>query len=301
MFVRVCSVLCYTPVKDKRSIAARKRQRHPRRDGASGLDDSDCPGLARVRLERAITLELLAKDLYRIRGSFGSKIYVITEGGLTLVDGGFPMDLPVIHLGLRALKATPRDIDLVIATHYHGDHTGTVAGLSRRYGTRAAMHREDGAYASGQLAQETTEVPLATLLFYTVLWPLFRYRHFRPDRYLEEGEVIDLLGGLEVLHTPGHSPGSVCLFGAERGLLFSGDLVRNERGVLEGPPPHYTPDEPAACRSLERVSELEFEMLLPGHGEVILSGAVNRYRKLLSEGKIWPMGLGPGSGAGSKQ
>ncbi len=249
--------------------------------------------MARVRLERAITLEPLAKDLYRIRGSFGSNIYVITEGGLTLVDGGFPMDLPVIHLGLRTLKASPRDIDLVIATHYHGDHTGTVAGLRRRYGARAAMHGEDGAYASGRLPQETTEVPFVTLLFYTAFWPLFRYRHFQPDSYLEEGEVIDLLGGLEVLHTPGHSPGSVCLFGAARGLLFSGDLVRNERGVLEGPPPHYTPDEPAACRSLERVSELEFETLLPGHGEVILSGAGNRYRDYLRSGLIWPLSISP--------
>jgi glyoxylase-like metal-dependent hydrolase (beta-lactamase superfamily II) len=243
-----------------------------------------------VKDKRSIAaLEPLAKDLYRIRGSFGSNIYVITESGLTLVDGGFPMDLPAIHLGLRALKASPRDIDLVIATHYHGDHTGTVAGLRQRYGVQAAMHREDGDYASGQLPQETTEVPFVTLLFYTVLWPLFRYRHFQPDRYLEKGEVIDLLGGLEVLHTPGHSPGSVCLFGAERGLLFSGDLLRNERGVLEGPPPHYTPDEPAACLSLERLSSLEFEMLLPGHGKVILSGAVDRYRRLLGEGKIWPL------------
>jgi glyoxylase-like metal-dependent hydrolase (beta-lactamase superfamily II) len=232
----------------------------------------------------------LSEDLYRIRGSFGSNIYLITENGLTLVDGGFPMDLPVIHLGLRALGASPRDIDLVIATHYHGDHIGTVSGLRRRYGTRAAIHQEDGAYACGQRPQDTTDVAFVKLLFYTVLWPLFRYRHFRPDLFLEEGEVIDLLGGLEVLHTPGHSPGSVCLYGRERGLLFSGDLVRNERGVLEGPPPHFTPDESAARRSLERLSALDFDMLLPGHGEVIMAGAGDCYRTCLRAGSIWPWG-----------
>jgi len=218
-------------------------------------------------------LARISEDLYRIRGSFGSNIYLITEGGLTLVDGGFPMDLPVIHLGLRELGAAPGDIDLVIATHYHGDHTGTVAGLRRRYGVRAAIHREDGAFASGERPQETTEVAFAKLLFYTALWPLFRYRHFQPDRLLEEGEVIDLLGGLEVMHTPGHSPGSICLYGGRRGILFSGDLLRNERGVLAGPPPHFTPDEHAARRSLERLSDLDFDILLPGHGAVILEGA----------------------------
>ena len=279
-------------MNNNRLIAARKRQSRPRRDGVQRLHISECEGLARVRPDRTSILVKLSKDLYRIRGAFGSNIYLITDNGLTLIDGGFPLDLPAIHLGLRPLGAKPSDIDLVIATHYHGDHTGTVAGLQRRYGVHAAIHREDGAYASRQRPQETTEVALVKLLFYTALWPLFRYRHFQPDRLLEEGDVVELLGGLEVLHTPGHSPGSVCLFGGKRGILFSGDLVRNEKGVLEGPPPHFTPDEPAACRSLQRVSALDFDMLLPGHGEVISKGAGELYRTFLGEGKIWPLVLG---------
>ncbi|MBN2027585.1 MAG: MBL fold metallo-hydrolase [Actinobacteria bacterium] len=235
-------------------------------------------------------LEEISRSLYRIRGSFGSNIYAVTTDGLALVDCGFPMDLPTVCLGLRGLGATPRDIDLVIATHYHGDHTGTAAGLRRRHGIQVAMHKDDAPYASGDTHQETTEVAFLTLLFYTALWPFFRYRHFQPDRYLEEGEEIDLLGGLRVLHTPGHSRGSICLYGEQRGILFSGDLVRNESGILEGPPPHYTPDQPSACRSLLRVSQLDFDILLPGHGKVILSGAGGRFRNLLEEGKIWPLG-----------
>lgn len=235
-------------------------------------------------------LDRLADDLYRIRGSFGSNIYVITSDGLTLVDCGFPMDLAVIYLGLKLLGAAPRDIDLVIATHYHGDHTGTAAGLKRRHGLHVAMHEKDAPYAAGDTLQDTTEVAFLTLLFYTALWPLFRYRHFQPDRYLEEGEVIDLLGGLRVLHTPGHSRGSICLYAERRGALFSGDLIRNERGVVEGPPPHYTPDRAAACRSLLRVSQLDFDVLLPGHGKVILSGAGERFRSHMEQGTIWPLG-----------
>jgi len=235
-------------------------------------------------------LEEISRDLYRIRGAFGSNIYLITENGLTLVDCGFPMDLPAINLGLRALGAKPCDVGLVIATHYHGDHTGTAAGLRRRYDIHVAMHEDDAPYASGATPQETTEVAFLTLLFYTALWPFFRYRHFQPNRFLEEGDVIDLLGGLKVLHTPGHSKGSICLYGEQRGILFSGDLVRNESGILEGPPPHYTPDQTAACRSLLRVSHLDFDVLLPGHGRVILSGAGERFRAHMEDGKIWPMG-----------
>ena len=230
----------------------------------------------------------LAQDLYRVGGTFGSNVYVITGGALTLVDGGFPVDLPAILLALRQLGAAPRDIDLVIATHYHGDHTGTIAGLRRRYGARAAMHAEDGAYADGSRPLETVLLSPDKLLFYRSLWPLFRYRHFTPDRLLVPGERLDLLGGLEVVHTPGHSPGSVCLYGAARGLLFSGDLLRNEGGVLEGPPPSFTPDEDAARDSLRRLSGLDFDMLLPGHGDVIPARAGERLRSRLERGLIWP-------------
>ncbi len=234
-------------------------------------------------------LTRLAEGVYRVRGSFGSNIYVLADEGLALVDGGFPMDLPVLVLGLKTLGARLRDVDLAVATHYHGDHTGTMARLQAE-GAEVAMHPEDALYASGELPQETCEVGLHKLLFYTALWPLFRYRHFRPDRLLWEGDRLGLLGGMEVLHVPGHSPGSVCLYAEKRGILFSGDLVRNEGGVLEGPPPHFTPDREAACVSLRKVSELDFDMLLPGHGESILKGAGDRFRSRVHGGRIWPLG-----------
>lgn len=233
-------------------------------------------------------LDRLADGLYRVRGTFGSNVYLLTDGGLAMVDGGFPMDLPAVLLGLRLLGAGPSDVDLVLATHYHGDHTGTMARLQGE-GAEVAMHPEDAPYASGDRPQETCDVALHKLLFYTALWPLFRYRHFRPDRHMREGDRVDILGGMTVLHTPGHSPGSLCLYSEGRGILFSGDLIRNEKGVLEGPPPHFTPDRGSARVSLSRVRELDFEMLLPGHGEVIARGAGERYRSLAREGRIWPL------------
>lgn len=234
-------------------------------------------------------LESLDRDLFKIRRSFGSNIYLIAGKGLTLVDAGFSIDLPAILLGLRTLGAGPRDLDFIVATHYHGDHVGPIAGLRKRYGVRAAMHEEDGRYASGNVPQHTCEAETLQLIFYTALWPFFRYRHFEVDRLLEEGEVIDLLGGLEVIHAPGHSAGGICLYNRKNGILFSGDLIRNENGVLEGPPEHFTPDPAAASFSLQKVASLDFETLLPGHGEVILEGAGDRFRALLEEGKIWPL------------
>ena len=108
------------------------------------------------------------------------------------------------------------------------------------------------------------------------------------DWLLREEDVIDLLGGFVVIHTPGHSKGSICLYNEKNGILISGDLIRNENGVLEGPPDYFTTDSTAAALSLEKIACLDFEILLPGHGEIILKKAGDIFRSRLEEGKIWP-------------
>lgn len=234
-------------------------------------------------------LETLDRDLYRIKYTFGSNIYLVAGSELTMIDAGFPIDLVAMHLGLRSLGARPSDLGLVIATHYHGDHVGTLSGLRRRHGVRVAMHELDSHYACGEVAQETCDAATLTLLFYTSLWPLFRYRHFEVDRILRGGEEVDLLGGLEVIHTPGHSVGSICLYDEKNGYLFSGDLIRNEKGVLEGPPEHFTTDPETTALSLREIASLDFGTLLPGHGQVIMKGAGERFRDQLEKGCIWPL------------
>jgi glyoxylase-like metal-dependent hydrolase (beta-lactamase superfamily II) len=232
----------------------------------------------------------LVDGVYQVAGARGSNVYLVTSPFMCLVDAGFPIDLPPIRKAMLELGARPRDLEMVVATHYHGDHVGTVARLKRENGLRAAIHREDAAYATGETPYERFRYRPSRFLFYYSLYPLFRYRNFEPDLLLEEGMVLPLLGGLEVLHTPGHSRGSVCLYAKGRGLLFTGDLVRNEKGVLEGPPPSFTPDPEKAAASLRRLAGLDFEILLPGHGEPITSGAGGLFRRHLEGGKLWPAG-----------
>jgi glyoxylase-like metal-dependent hydrolase (beta-lactamase superfamily II) len=109
------------------------------------------------------------------------------------------------------------------------------------------------------------------------------------DQSLKEGEGLDQLGGLEIIHTPGHTVGSICLYNNEKKILFSGDLIRNENGVMEGPPPQFTPDPGTAACSLEKIADLDFDTLLPGHGDPILSGAGERFTALYETREIWPL------------
>ena len=76
------------------------------------------------------------------------------------------------------------------------------------------------------------------------------------------------------------------LFQPESRLLFSGDTIRNESRVLDGPPPQFTPDLDGAFEHIEdRVMTLDFDTLLPGHGDAILTGARDAVGRMLDERK----------------
>jgi glyoxylase-like metal-dependent hydrolase (beta-lactamase superfamily II) len=148
---------------------------------------------------------------------------------------------------------SPEEIDLIILTHCHPDHfEGLEAFLNKR--VKIGMNREEEGYllGSGKLLFEMMGQPL----------PLFRI-----DFYLKEGE---LHLGKEVLHsyqTPGHSPGSLSIYWPEKKVLFTGDLVFyggiGRTDFLEG-------NSKLIKKSIERMSSLDTEILLPGHGELVM-------------------------------
>ncbi len=232
----------------------------------------------------------LMPDIYHIRGVAGSNIYLIRkDSGFGMVDAGWPMDRKAIVKGLESLDAGLEDIQTVIMTHYHGDHVGTVRRLKKANSLTAAIGAYDVDFATGARPYERFEVDLSRKIFYSAFYPLFRYRPFQVDRPLHEGDTVELLDGLQVIHTPGHTIGSICLYSPENGVLFSGDLVRNEYGILEGPPPQFTPDPSAAAASLHKIAELDFDIILPGHGVPVMGGAGDKLRTLIASREIWPL------------
>ena len=110
----------------------------------------------------------------------------------------------------------------------------------------------------------------------------------RPARVLKDDEIIDIGGrSVNVLHTPGHSPGHMCFFEKERGWLFAGDLVY--KGTLFA---YYPSTDPQAYRtSLERVSALPVTRVFPGHHDPdlrpeFLEEVKNAFLTLHAEGKL---------------
>ena len=117
-----------------------------------------------------------------------------------------------------------------------------------------------------------------------------RYEFFQgaPTRFLRDGDTIDLGGRvITALHTPGHSPGHLCFFEAERGYLFTGDLVYKD--VLFA---YYPSTDPQAyLKSLEKVAALPVSRVFPGHHTLdiqpeILPRMRDAFRQLNAEGQL---------------
>jgi glyoxylase-like metal-dependent hydrolase (beta-lactamase superfamily II) len=97
---------------------------------------------------------------------------------------------------------------------------------------------------------------------------------------LGDGQILPVLGGLRVVHTPGHTPGSVCLYAERDGLLFSGDaLWRDARGSLHRPNRHWSEDLGSARRSVGVLARLDVGTILFGHLPP-LAGATTALRDL---------------------
>ncbi|MCL0092714.1 MBL fold metallo-hydrolase [Dehalococcoidia bacterium] len=154
----------------------------------------------------------------------------------------------------------PGEIGLIINTHSHPDHCEANLAL-------AQMNSESGAgggqalIAIGKIEDEyrrTIAEKMSRMLGLTV--------EFEPDFYLQEGELNlgrgDEKLNLQIIHTPGHSPGSICIYSPENKVLITGDVVFNGsvgRTDLPGG------DSRTLKQSIEKLSELDVEYLLPGH------------------------------------
>ncbi len=88
-----------------------------------------------------------------------------------------------------------------------------------------------------------------------------------------DGDVLPVLGGLEIVHTPGHTPGSVCLYGARDRVLFVGDALQRRLGRVSYASGLYSDDHAAAKRAVKRLAALDVETIVFSHYPALSEGA----------------------------
>ena len=211
----------------------------------------------------------------------GRAYLVIDADRVTLIDTGLRGSAERVLRAVESAGRKPKDVCQVIISHHHGDHIGGLAELVERTGAQVMVHSLDAPVVRG-------EQPPPGPSSGGLLKPLINFMSSRMvaiptpvavDRELSDGDEIDALDGIRVVHTPGHTPGSICLYSPKRRLLFTGDAVANNFG-LRPPMGWYTEDMARAKESIRKLAALDFEAAFFGHGRPIDKDAALRFRRL---------------------
>jgi glyoxylase-like metal-dependent hydrolase (beta-lactamase superfamily II) len=192
----------------------------------------------------------------------GANSYLVTTGeGAAVIDTGMPGNEERIVEFSKGAGVEPGNLRYIILTHPDIDHSGSAARLRSLTNAKLAIHEADAPRLSGE--KKLKEVKGGMGVVFGLMAPLMRFTPVKADLLLKDADrVLDLT----VIHTPGHTDGSISLY-RENEAIFVGDAMRTDsEGKPHLPSGSMTANMAQAKESVKKISEYHYSVLLPGHG-----------------------------------
>ena len=211
--------------------------------------------------------------IHLVPGIIANPYLAVDADGLTLIDTGLGGSDAKIMAYVRSLGRAPRDLKRILITHSDRDHIGSLAALVRQTGARVSTSAiEADAIAHGRPSRPLKRKGARAILF-GLMATFYPQAPSSVDEVLADGQTLPILGGLRVLATPGHTPGHLSFFAQRLGVLFVGDSLVSEAGVLRGSTGWNTWDQAQADASVRLQAALAPRIVCPGHGPVVMDAA----------------------------
>jgi len=229
----------------------------------------------------------LAPQVWRIPTSpadlINSFAFVENDGSVTLVDASHRFGVGRLLAGLAAMGKHPADVCRILLTHAHADHAGGAAQLVQTTGLDGvSAHAADAAYLrAGTSAPRDTTLPGLRGVIARFPMPS-GYPAVAVTAGLTPGATLDVAGGLDVIHTPGHTPGHVSLLHRPTGVLVTGDSIWNMRRRLSWPVLAFCTDARLTQQTADTLGELDYAIAAFTHGPEIRDGAREAVRGFLA-------------------
>lgn len=179
----------------------------------------------------------------RVDLGFVSAYLLVRGGEVAIVDTGVPGSAEAIESSLSAAGSSWADVSHVILTHLHNDHVGSLGDVM-------ALAPEAAGFAG---EPDIPSIPSP-----------------RPLSPVGDGDSVF---GLEIVATPGHTPGSISVLDRAAGVLVAGDALNGVDGGVGGANPRFSSDMALADESVRKLAGFAFDTVLVGHGEPVVGGA----------------------------
>ena len=219
----------------------------------------------------------IIQNVHLIPNVVANPYLIIDPTGLTLIDSGIPSSEKKILKYINGLGYKSTDIKRILITHADFDHIGGLAALKKVSGANVyASKIESEAIGIGRSSRQLKPEKLQLKIMYALANRYAKTTPVQVDNLLVGGQMLDVLGGLQVVDTPGHTPGHLSFFAPSANILFVGDSMVSDDNGLYRSVKDDTWDHIKAIESVRKQTALGASIVCPGHGPVVRE-AVGKY------------------------
>ncbi|HEX3013874.1 MAG TPA: MBL fold metallo-hydrolase [Methanobacterium sp.] len=197
----------------------------------------------------------ISDEVYTLDSTKGNYVYLILAEEIILIDTGLPKNGEGILNDLKSMDINPPDINRILITHDDMDHVGSLALLEKASGAKIWASKDDIPSILGDINRHVVK----RILNYII--KLKKPKNI--NSYPEDG----IIGDIEVVYTPGHTLGHVCLL--YKDIMFVGDLFRTKNGEITMGPSFSNWNNSILKESIFKIDEYDFKWICPAHGEPI--------------------------------
>jgi len=213
----------------------------------------------------------ITDNIHLIPNAQSNSYLIVEPDSLTIIDTGMPFSEKQTLRYIASLGRSAKEIKRILITHADLDHYGCLAALKEASSacTYASQAEAEAMAKGGSSRPVNRGIGRFQGFIIHLMGKYLKPTPIQVDEFLTDGHILPVLGGLQVVETPGHSPSHLSFYAPSVRVLFCGDSMKSSDKGLRASRSRNNWDQTLANESVRKLSTLGAQIVCPGHGPVI--------------------------------